>query len=69
MAWTQTDIDTLKTAIAAGKGARSIAFGDQVVTFHTIAEMLSLLSAMQQDVLASAGNTSGTRYAATSKGC
>lgn len=68
MPWTQSDVDTLKTAIASGKGARSIAFGDQVVTFHSIDDMLKLLAVMQADVSAAAG-TSRTRLATTSKGC
>ena len=50
MAWTQADIDALKTAIADGRGARSIAFGDQSVSFNT-SDMLALLAVMQQDVV------------------
>lgn len=67
MAWTQSDIDTLKAAIVAGKGARSIAFGDQVITFHSLTEMRELLADMQADVSSAAG-TSRSRFAATSKG-
>lgn len=67
MAWTQTDIDALKAAIAAGRGARTIAFGDQSVTFHSVQEMQDLLRMMQQDVSTTAG-TPRTRFAATSKG-
>ena len=67
MAWTQTDVDSLKQAIADGRGARSITFADQSVTFHTADEMLKLLAVMQQDVARAAGQ-SRTRYAATSKG-
>ena len=40
MAWTQADIDALKAAITAGRGAKSIAFGDQTITFHSVDEML-----------------------------
>ncbi len=71
MAWTQTDVDNLKAAIADGRGARTITFGDQSVQFHTVAEMLALLAAMQQDVSATVAEASGgsrTRFAATSKG-
>jgi hypothetical protein len=67
MPWTQSDVDTLKAAIAAGQGARTIVFADQSVTFHSIDEMLKLLAVMQQDVTRSSGRTT-TRLAATSKG-
>jgi hypothetical protein len=68
MAWTQTDIDALKSAIADGRGARSITFGDQSVTFNSIDDMLKLLAVMTADVTATAGTSTRTRYAATSKG-
>jgi hypothetical protein len=64
MAWTQTDVDTLKQAIVDRKGAKSIAFSDQVVTFESFEDMLKLLSVMQAEV----AGTSRTRYASTSKG-
>jgi len=67
MAWTQADIDALERAIADGRGARSITFADQSVTFNSIAEMLALLATMKQAVTAAAGGSS-TRYAAFSKG-
>ena len=64
MAWTQNDVDTLQQAIVDRKGARTIAFADQTVTFESIDDMLKLLAVMQQSVT----STSRTRYAATSKG-
>ena len=67
MAFTQSDIDALKAAIAAGRGARTITFGDQTITFHSVEEMRDLLRLMQQEVSSSAG-TPRTRYAAFSKG-
>lgn len=67
MPWTQSDIDTLKTAIAERKGARSIAFSDQVVTFGSVDEMRQLLAMMEADVATTAGR-SRTRYLGTSKG-
>jgi hypothetical protein len=67
MPWTQTDIDTLKQAIVDRKGAKSIQFSDQLVTFESIDEMLKLLAVMTQAVSQAAG-TSRTRYGATSKG-
>jgi predicted transcriptional regulator len=64
MPWTQADVDLLKQAILDRKGARSIAFSDQVVTFESMDDMMKLLSWMQRE----ASGNSVTRYAATSKG-
>lgn len=64
MAWTQGDIDTLKAAVLARKGARMITFSDQSITFDSIDDMLKLLSVMQAEV----SGRSGTRYASTRKG-
>ena len=68
MAWTQADIDALKRALADGRGARSLTFGDQSVTFNSPSEMLELLAVMQQDVQVASGTRQGYRVAATSKG-
>jgi hypothetical protein len=68
MAWTAADVAALQAAIAAGKGARSIAFADQVVQFNSIDDMLKLLAVMQGAVNAAAGTSQRTRLAATSKG-
>ena len=67
MAWTQQNVDDLQQAIADGRGARSMTFGDQSVQFNSLTEMLQLLAVMRQDVNANAGG-SRTRFAATSKG-
>lgn len=67
MAWSQSDIDVLQAAIVAGKGARTITFADQSIEFHSIEDMLKLLSVMKSEVNAGTGG-SRTRYAATSKG-
>lgn len=69
MPFTQSDIDTLKAAIAAGRGARSITFSDQSVTFHSVAEMLQLLATMEQEV--NSGTRRNFRLATTNKmgGC
>jgi hypothetical protein len=67
MAWTQSDIDILQAAITSGKGAKSITFADQSVSFHSIDEMLKLLAVMRQEVLAGVGG-SRTRYASIGKG-
>lgn len=66
MAFTQADVDALKRAIADGRGARSVTFGDQSVTFSSIAEMKELLALMQTEVNGSTQRT--YRLAATSKG-
>lgn len=68
MPFTQSDADALRAAIADGRGARSITFGDQSIVFSSIDEMLKLLSVMQADVSATAGTQTRTRFAATSKG-
>lgn len=64
-AWTQADIDKLKTAIADGAAIQSLTFANQTYQFRSLEEMLKLLSVMQAEV------TSGgraRRYAAFSKG-
>lgn len=64
MPWTDADIETLKQAILARKGAKSMQFADQVVTFDSLKDMLDLLAIMEAEVVGG----SRTRYAATSKG-
>jgi hypothetical protein len=66
MAWTQTDIDALKAAIAQGAVLQSMTFADQTYTFRSLREMRDLLAAMQAEVN---GRSSGHRYAVTNKGC
>jgi hypothetical protein len=68
MAWTQGDIDTLKAAMATGRGVRTLTFADQSITFHSVDEMLKLLSVMEHDVAAQSSKARGYRLAATSKG-
>lgn len=53
MAWTQEDIDALKTAIKGG--VKTVKYHDREVTYHSVAEMRSLLEAMQADVNKAAG--------------
>jgi len=67
MAFTQSDIDAFKVAMAASKGALSIEFGDQKLVFRSMDDMEAYLRMMQRDVAAAAG-TPRTRYAAYSKG-
>lgn len=49
MAWTQADVDALKSALKGG--ARSVSYADKTVTYHSIDDMLKLLQAMEADVL------------------
>jgi len=67
MAWTQSDSDALRSAIAAGGAVKSMTIGDRTITFNSIDDMLRLLATMEQAVATAAGTTR-TRYAATSKG-
>jgi len=68
VAFTQTDIELLERAIADGRGARSITFFDQSITFNSIAEMLELLAVMRQDVAADTGAGRNYRLASFRKG-
>ncbi len=45
MAWTQTDADNLKTAIA--KGERSVTFADRTVVYRSVAEMREALAMIE----------------------
>lgn len=70
--WTQAEIDALKAAIASG--VLSVRYDGppaRTVTYHSLAEMRSLLASMVQDVASSSGSSSRApryRYAATRKG-
>lgn len=64
MAWTQTDIDRLKKAIATG--ARRVEFGSgetrRVQEFHALKDMLDLLARMENEA---AGANAPQRFAVT----
>jgi hypothetical protein len=64
MAWSQTDIARLKKAIATG--ARRVVFGSgetrREQEFHSLKDMLDLLSRMESDV---AGAQAPQRFAVT----
>jgi hypothetical protein len=69
MAITQADIDALIAAIADGRGARSITFGDQSVTFESIEDMKARLAWMRGELQTSSGAAqTRSRVAAFSKG-
>lgn len=64
MAWTQSDIDRLRRAIATG--AKRVEFGDgqtrNVKEFHSLRDMLDLLSRMEDEV---AGAQAPQRWSVT----
>lgn len=67
--WTQTDVDTLKAAIASGVQTVSYAGPPaRTITYQSLAEMRALLSEMVAQVGDAAGTRSRVRYAVTSKG-
>ena len=45
MAWSQTDIDTLKSAIAGGKSL--VRYGDRTVQYQSTSDMLRALRVME----------------------
>ena len=53
MAWSQLDIDKLKSAI--GQGATRVKFADREVTYRSLDEMQETLRIMQNEVDALAG--------------
>lgn len=64
MAWTQEDINALKSSIASG--TLSVAYSDRSVTYRSMAEMLQALALMQREVQGS--SAVNHRLAAHSKG-
>lgn len=69
MAWTQTDIDKLKAAIA--QGATKVKFADREVTYRSLDEMRETLRMIQADVDLAAGKVRPRRRRilfSTSKG-
>lgn len=64
MAWTQSDIDALKAAIASG--VKSVAYSDKTVTYHSLSEMLQALAAMEAEVAGGSGGRRST-YASFSR--
>ena len=57
MAWTQSDVNSLKTAIAGG--VKSVSYSDKTVVYHTLTEMLQALQAMEAEVAAASGASTG----------
>jgi hypothetical protein len=67
--WTQSDIDTLKTAIASGVLTVTYSGPPQrQIQYQSLAEMRSLLAAMIKDVEGDTGGSPRYRRARFSKG-
>jgi hypothetical protein len=67
MAWTQSDVDALDTAIKAG--VRSVTYGDRSVTYHSLSEMLTLRREMKEQVnITAATTTARCTYGTFAKG-
>lgn len=67
MAFTQSDLDALDQALADSRGARTISFNGETVSFNSIKEIKELRALMTADINAAAG-TSPNRLAVTRKG-
>jgi predicted DNA-binding transcriptional regulator AlpA len=65
MAWTQAEIDALKTAIA--KGEKQVTFADRSVTYRSLDEMLTALQLMEAEVAADAGTSRPRQYGVVSR--
>lgn len=60
MAWTQTDIDNIKKAMASG--VLTSKHGETLMTFRSIAEMERVLARMEAEVSGSTGGAIFTEY-------
>lgn len=68
MAWTQSDIDNLKVAVASGiLTVRYDGPPARQITYQSTTEMRALLASMERDVARVAGRTT-VRFASTRKG-
>lgn len=65
MAYTQTQLDALETAMA--EGVMSVQYSDRRVTYHSLAEMERLRATMRRE-LGLTDTKVTRRFAATSKG-
>jgi len=68
MPFTTTDAENLRRAIADGRGARSMSFGDETVVFNSIDDMLKLLAVMEAEAAGPDTTRRSYRVAVTSKG-
>lgn len=66
MAWTQTEIDALKSAIA--RGVKRVRMNGEEVEYSTITEMRTALSMMEAEVNGRTRNGFAVTYPTTSRG-
>lgn len=66
MAWTQTDVDALKSALKSG--TRLVRYADKTIEYRSLQEMRELLRMMEADVADTAGTRVTRSYAKFSKG-
>lgn len=59
MAFTQTQVDALKAAIASG--TKTVAYGDKSITYHDLSSMLEALGIMEAELAAGSGTESTGR--------
>lgn len=68
-AWTQADVDNLKSAIASG--ILTVSYDGppkRMITYQSLDAMRSLLASMLESVANAEGTRRAFRYASTSKG-
>jgi hypothetical protein len=66
MAWTQADIDALKSAM--GRGLKRARINGEEVEYASTAEMKSVLSMMEAEVAGSSRSTVSVVYPYTTRG-
>lgn len=66
MAWTQTDIDALKEAIASG--LLSVQYTDNSVRYQSTSDQLAALAAMEAEVAGESGSGSRSTFAGFQSG-
>lgn len=66
MAWTQSDVDALKDAIA--RGVKSVTSQGRTVVYHSLDEMLKALQAMEAEVAGSGPSSGRSTYAVPGRG-
>lgn len=66
MAWTQSDIDALKSALA--RGVKVLQMGGERVEYASTAEMRSVLAMMEAEVSGAGRGSIAISYPTTSRG-
>jgi biopolymer transport protein ExbD len=59
MAWTQTDVDAIKAAIA--KAERRVTYGDKTVEYRDMSEMMRALKMIEAEVASLTTKTTPSR--------